>query len=263
MEWPNLEDIKNIFNTLFFITTGTVAILTYRQARKTVLQPLRTEVFKEQIKIMGEILELFNGKNQNDLKEDLDFRRIFDGNCQRMFDTFARYFFNVNVNKEKRLYSDFRDAIVSVDFLNRNFTLADNDVKEVAASKEQVIYKNEEALEIWSRYQLGMVSVSNKFSEYEKNILKLASSPMIPTELSDLLNEYLNEMQKCIVKIDEVITRCAQEMSDRYKNIDSLRKSSNNWIYTVYPKDDGLEECARNIIVYIRNYFDTDNLIKK
>ncbi|OIS63054.1 hypothetical protein A4A36_20925 [Bacillus subtilis] len=169
----NLEDIKNIFNTLFFITTGTVAILTFRQARKTVLQPLRTEVFKEQIKIMGEILELFNGKSQIDLRNDLDFRRIFEGNCLRMFDSFAKYFFNVKVNKENRLYSEFPSAIVNADYFKKNFALADNDVnnREVAASKEQVIYSNEEALEIWSRYQLGMISVSNEFSTYEKKYI--------------------------------------------------------------------------------------------
>jgi hypothetical protein len=37
----------NVVQSIFLLGTLVLAVLTYRQARKTILQPLRTEVFKE------------------------------------------------------------------------------------------------------------------------------------------------------------------------------------------------------------------------
>ncbi|MCY7585499.1 hypothetical protein MH138_05180 [Bacillus safensis] len=264
MEWITMENIKNLFNTVFFITTGTVAIFTYRQARKTVLQPLRTEVFKEQIRIMGDVLEIFNGKNQSDLRDDFDFNKIFKISFREMANSYARIFFNVEPN-QPRDTSEFPQSIIDKSYFEKNFSLADNDLIEddSAASREQVIYSEIEAMEIWSDYQLGMVHVSKDFLLYRKKILKLSSNPLIPTELSELLDEYLGIIRGYIREIDNVITMCAKEMPERYKTINSLENASSNWIYASYPKDNKLEDCAKKIIIFIREYFDTDNLTKR
>ena len=53
----NISWLKDLF-TLIFAGTGTiVAILTYRRARATVLQPKRTEVTKVQTQILIDFLK--------------------------------------------------------------------------------------------------------------------------------------------------------------------------------------------------------------
>jgi hypothetical protein len=52
----NITWLKD-FATILFTATGTiVAILTYRRARATVLQPIRNEVIKKQSEILVELL---------------------------------------------------------------------------------------------------------------------------------------------------------------------------------------------------------------
>ena len=80
----------NVVQSIFLLGTLVLAVLTYRQARKTILQPLRTEVFKEQIKVFGKIQEMFLTKTQLDLWTDLGLIDLVGVNCQAMVDTYAR-----------------------------------------------------------------------------------------------------------------------------------------------------------------------------
>ena len=51
--------IKNIFHTLFFIITAFIAILSYQQAKLTLFSPIKTEIFKLQIKEFEKLLLFF------------------------------------------------------------------------------------------------------------------------------------------------------------------------------------------------------------
>ena len=59
----NVALIKDYVQIASWLILGTVAVLTYRKARQTILQPIRTEVFKLQLVAMTEIMRLFHGKS--------------------------------------------------------------------------------------------------------------------------------------------------------------------------------------------------------
>lgn len=87
---------QDIFQILFFIAVGTVTVLGYQTARKTLLQPLRTEVFKEQLKLFTEISELFVGKGVSQLALfDFDFWTIIEANIQILLTEYAQAVFNI------------------------------------------------------------------------------------------------------------------------------------------------------------------------
>jgi hypothetical protein len=44
-----LKAIMEVITTAFYLSTGIVAAMTYISAEKTVLQPIKTEVFKKQV----------------------------------------------------------------------------------------------------------------------------------------------------------------------------------------------------------------------
>ena len=52
----HLDDIVKIIEVLFYVSTGTVAVLTFLSARKTILQPMKTEVFKNQVEVFTSIM---------------------------------------------------------------------------------------------------------------------------------------------------------------------------------------------------------------
>jgi len=61
----NISWLKDLF-TLLFVGTGTVvAIFTYRRAKATILQPIRTEVIKKQSELLSKLLQTLNENNQS------------------------------------------------------------------------------------------------------------------------------------------------------------------------------------------------------
>lgn len=61
----NISWIKDLF-TLLFVGTGTVvAILTYRRAKATILQPIRTEVIKKQSELLSKLLQTLSDNDQS------------------------------------------------------------------------------------------------------------------------------------------------------------------------------------------------------
>lgn len=78
-----------VVQIIFWVIAGVVAVLTYRHARQTVLQPIRTEVFKAQLAAMSQIMGRFLGKNELELRDEFEFRRFFDVNAWALIDNYA------------------------------------------------------------------------------------------------------------------------------------------------------------------------------
>ncbi|MEH1913205.1 hypothetical protein [Nostoc sp.] len=75
-----MEHVKDLFQIIYFITLSLVASFTFLKARKTLLQPLRTEIFKEQLKVFNATLDLFVGKNEFELRQDYGLDILFESN---------------------------------------------------------------------------------------------------------------------------------------------------------------------------------------
>ena len=103
MNW--LSSCRDIFQVFFFIVIGVVRILTYIKAKKSLLQPIKTEVFKEQIKVFANILEQISGKSEISLRNDFDFDKVFTVNVASMYDHYASLFFDIQFDESKRPYN--------------------------------------------------------------------------------------------------------------------------------------------------------------
>lgn len=74
MEWliGNSAWIRDISPTVFTLGLLTVALLTYRRSKETILQPLRSEVVKRQSEKMSELLE-FLSDSQRSSGDKIDY----------------------------------------------------------------------------------------------------------------------------------------------------------------------------------------------
>jgi len=85
--WNNLSNIaKNIVQLFFFVLTAILAILTYRQAKKSFFSPMKNEIFKRQIEKLEEFKNSFGTIiNKNDLIKAFTFEEIFVYNFMKTF----------------------------------------------------------------------------------------------------------------------------------------------------------------------------------
>jgi len=88
----NLDFATNVLQAVFFVTVAIVAILTYLQAKRTWFQPIRTEVFKEQLRAIDELASHFIGKSETELRDELDFDALISINSCKLIDDYASLF---------------------------------------------------------------------------------------------------------------------------------------------------------------------------
>lgn len=84
----NISWIKDIFTIILTLTATIITFLTYRRARATVLQPIRTEVTKKQVEILTEILS-FLTKHSHSAKWLYDYVNLLSLNREIILDDFG------------------------------------------------------------------------------------------------------------------------------------------------------------------------------
>ena len=89
----NIVWIKDLGTLIFSIVGTLIAILTYRRAKATILQPIRCEVIKKQSEILTQLLEyVYKG-----LEEKIGYIELANVNC---FMILKKYGFVLNNDKE-------------------------------------------------------------------------------------------------------------------------------------------------------------------
>ena len=67
--------------------------MSFVKARKTIFQPMKTELFKIQVESLTEIFENYVGKNENGLRELFAIDQIFIANTDNMYNEYSNSFF--------------------------------------------------------------------------------------------------------------------------------------------------------------------------
>lgn len=243
----------------FWIAAGTVAILTYLRARKTLLQPIRTEIFKIQLAEMKTILSLLVGKGEVDLRDEFGFDEALLANTVRMMDEYAQFKFGVEFDTD-RPYSPSNCPIAIVP--GDAFLVRVSDGALVPSIDVKRESDPDFATEWPERFQ-KMISVPNKFSEAEQKIEVLLDNPMLPSKLVELLEGYLNAARSNLRLIGDVVYKAAEEMPERFPDLDSLENSKSSWLRNRFISSiTQMKPKATAIIDFVRHEYNVDNLLK-
>lgn len=83
----------------------------------------------------------------------------------------------------------------------------------------------------------------------------LAASPLLPTELTDLIYEFKTIMNHNLMVVGEVLTTCAKQLPVKYSTTDDVMKFQPNWIWNKYNAErKSTDEVVSKILKYINNY---------
>jgi hypothetical protein len=255
-----LTAVHDVVQTVFFLTVGIVTILTYLKAKKTLLQPLRTEIFKEQIKVFAEILAVFSGKGETQLRDDFAFDQFFHANAMHLLDEYAKHFFDVEIDADKRPYNttDCPQAILTHDTL----VLADEHTwPEPPAPSNPADLRTRAAS--WSQFKFSTVSLPHETVNARDNLERLSRSPLVPKALSEHLVAFDKRLEMNFIALRELFTEAARELPEKYPTLQALEKASLMWLHNRYNQEfQPLEPPAVVISDYLREYFTTDELLK-
>lgn len=250
------EATVNFFQISFWFILATIAILTYINAKKSFFQPIKTEIFKLQIEEFKKILDIFSEKKEYDLREMHFIESLIYCNFVSMLDEYAKFKFGIKIDREKRAYGPerCRHSLFSHSYAERTFTLVDGPLK-----KDTELMKSDEK---WSEYEHGEIHIPNEYWDSIESIRSIKDSPIIPTKLRGLIEDYIETLERNTNNISEILTNKAKLTEEVYPTIDDLEKSQVNWVSNdFYEKFDHLQPKAEQIVNYINTYFSPDKII--
>jgi hypothetical protein len=208
----------NVVQSIFLLGTLVLAILTYRQARKTILQPLRTEVFKEQIisfrQDSGEVLT----KTQLDLSTELGLIDLVGVNCQAMVDTYARVVLGYQYEWPTRDWENCKRKGTSFNIVE--LATAQPKVRSLLwggsthlPDYDAIIQPiNGDKFAGWKNYNHPVIFYHDTFVDAQKRLIGLIASPVLPKDcqkgikaILDYMNRFPEEMRRKIVDLSETL----------------------------------------------------------
>jgi hypothetical protein len=95
------------------VVVGVITAKTYARAKRTILQPIRTEIFKTQLQELSSVLRLFVGQGEVELRRRFGFHKLLSVNIVLLYDCYARLFFDMEFERDERPYNS-RDCPISI-----------------------------------------------------------------------------------------------------------------------------------------------------
>lgn len=248
-----MATVADVFQIAFWVVVGTIAVLTYRQARKTILQPLRTEVFKLQLEQMREVMSLFVGR---DLDDDAHLKKLFDASAWLLIDSYAATFFPVTLDRDSRPYSGIRTYLMKPEDLALSEDHLEPDRSDIDKRRDSARLKKREN---WPEGAIFGIPIPDETLQYQEKIRSVLQSPLIPTVYAKLLEDYLAAIDKNVSITGRVMEWAAPQLPDRYPTVEEVRIARVEWIHAHWlPKLESLDSHAERVTSFAREYFKAD-----
>lgn len=219
IEWliKNIVILKDLLWIVFTLIATIVAVLTYKRARLTFLQPLRSEVVKRQIDEMIKLLGFFNNNN---LEETIDYRNILLGNFEIKMNELGF----VDEKSEKSL-SYYKEMFVATALTKDTFD--EDRYCRITPFFNPNKIENKEVKTDYELLKEGIIKIhgihlTKKYIDCMDELQKYLNSPIIPTRIKEKLEFVIADIQKnVLVKIPLVIKNvmlAAHAKQDYYIN---------------------------------------------
>jgi len=187
-----LENIETITGIIFAVTATVLAILTYKRAKETFLQPVRSEVIKKQTELLIELYSLLG--DENSVHEDIDYHEIVTINIFDSFITCGAIFNDEELLKKimtekKGTGLMFMGDDGRVDGIEKPGLFSEDESEDVQnCKKHYTSAKN-------GVYSISILLLTKKHDEFQAKILKMLNNPFLPIEIKTQLEKFMDEIR--------------------------------------------------------------------
>jgi hypothetical protein len=245
--------IKDILNAAFFVVVATVTILTYVRAKRTLLQPLKTEIFKQQISLFSDLLKIVVGKGEIELRAAIGLEKMFLANLHYQWDIYARLQFGLIRNEATRPYNR-TDCPISL------MTVTKDEMPEDTALDEVVNIQVAPAR--WAEHRVNEVRAPAEFTAMKSRLTEFIESPLVPQELADLINAYMELMDANVKELRQALNEYIQTLSTLAPSLEHCKQLNDTAARNIFARRvRDLKPAADAIVKYVRTYFAVEQLM--
>jgi hypothetical protein len=255
------EPVKDVAQIVFWVTVSVVTVLTYRRARKTLLQPIRTEVFKLQVEDVKPLFKIVVGKSETELRRYFGFDELLAANAIALLDDYARIRLGMEIDYKNRPYTGTTNKMVSLEGPGVSVHPVDTPgIPSELVTPPQDIRTPEQR---WAEYRFAVIHLMPTYVKRSKRLQQFLESPMLPVECVELVRALKDTMHKNVMAMFAVLTETALELPKHFPTEKEMQQADIMWITNRYAGAvQSLKPDADKIVAFIRSHFGVDHLLK-
>jgi len=251
MEPITIAEARDLVQIAFFVIVATVTVFTYVHARRTLLQPLRTEVFKQQLKLMSDLLDFLIADYVGEINSTFPVDQLMRVNTAQMFDDYAESQLGFKIDRDARPYSPKTcpARVIPVHLLTEAGPYIDGGAHQSSGPK-------------WTDYKYEAIALPESYVAAQEKLRAFARSPLAPKKLIQLLRDLDRELHVRTGQVGEVLTECAREMPATYPDAATMKMAAASWVMNRFnQRTERLEPTVDKIVEYARGYFKPERLL--
>jgi len=190
----NINWLKDLFALIFAFTATILAILTYRRARATVLQPIRTEVIKKQSEILSKLLQILKD-NDHSFENGLDYVNLVPMNVMLILQEYGFVF-----SEHQKLMNKIQHELDGWIPCGSSNILKDVEIIGTFKSEEKNDSEKKRGLEKYESLKKGNIDIDKIYMtknhrEFVMLMAEFADDPFMPSSIQTTLKELLNDIR--------------------------------------------------------------------
>lgn len=247
--------LTDLVQIMFWLVVASVTLLTYSHAKRTILQPLHTEVFKLQLETMNRLLKILVGKGEYELTSHFNLDGALEANTVKMMDAYVESQLGfAPKDPDSRPYSPkFCPS-----------ALADPKALEVVRYDNPTTTTGEHESDgektDWRNYEHLIVSIPREHSDAVAELESFLSDPLVPVGCAARVEALLEAVRESVQLVAPLLTERSQQLPDLYPTLEELRdRDFGGWIHNDWNKQrPTLLPLVSDIVAYARAYLGAD-----
>lgn len=251
-----LEDIKTISTVVFALIASTLAVLTYRRAKETFLQPVRSEVIKKQTELLIELYTLLG--NEHSILEKIDYYNIVKINIFNSF-KICGALFNNEESVSKMIAEEKGGGIMFTENDGRLRSiekpeLFSNDNKKKYSDDKKQDYINAKN----NKYKISVLLFTKKYNEFQREIFEISNNPFLPIEIKKPLDSLMDKVRLNLI---DHIRSAVEQSVNLYFNKGKKTLPDIGAVFNIFNQNRlAHREAVEKINLEIRKYLKIDSM---
>ncbi|MBY6156467.1 hypothetical protein [Pseudooceanicola nitratireducens] len=250
-----LNWLRDTTQIAFWMTGASLAVLSYRNAKVSIFQPAKNEVFKVQIAELQALLKELNWKSPVDAWEKAGLASSAQISLNRNFKNFAKDQHNAEIT------SGMDGELVSVGGIvspnATGFRLIKGPADEACHSDTVDAHASS-----WSDYKWDIFDISDRFQQVNDQLESALNNPVIPSKVLTSIEDFHKELQKSAMRAAEDMEKAVREFPRHYPTRKSLDGADLTWAHNVREeRGEKLFQALNDLKKSVRDYLQSDELL--
>lgn len=216
-----LNDTKDFVNICFWVITSVLAIITYWNAKKTLFNPIRSEMVKYQMKVITEFIDNHTAKGQ-DFDNSVDYTNLlkitYETDYLFSFLTdeyrFGNHQFDEVDNKRAKYCEENLGGLLEMYAEGRQlrFQLVTGDFDLAKQYIQTKLIKEKESTH--ASLVLQRLYLTKKFYTFYTDLLNLKSNPFVPNKIKNRIEYVVSNILKNLVTLHDLLSQHISQQTD-------------------------------------------------